>query len=102
MAFDRQFSKMEESVDIKYYRYMDDVRIFFKDYAIARRCLFDMERIIRKLHLNVQSAKTKILDEKLNTEITNSLIDTRIDRLKSLRDILGDHKQKAKIVAELR
>ena len=93
---------MEESVDIKYYRYMDDVRIFFKDYAIARRCLFDMERIIRKLHLNVQSAKTKILDEKLNTEITNSLIDTRIDRLKSLRDILGDHKQKAKIVAELR
>ena len=102
LALDRHFSKMEESVDIKYYRYMDDVRIFSKDYAIARRCLFDMERIIRKLHLNVQSAKTRILDEKLNNEITNSLIDSRIDRLKALRDNLGDRKQKARIVVELR
>jgi len=80
---------------------MDDVRIFSKEYAIARRCLFDMERIIRKLHLNVQSAKTRILDERLNNEVTNALSDERIDRIKQLRDTQKDLSQRRKTSLEL-
>ena len=101
IPLDQHFAAFEKQADVKYYRYMDDVRIFSKDYATARRCLFDMERIIRKLHLNVQSAKTRILDEKLNNEVTNALIDDRMERIKMLREKIKDPKQRVSISHEL-
>ncbi|MBX3533329.1 MAG: hypothetical protein KF826_03180 [Xanthobacteraceae bacterium] len=91
---DQHFETAFGKDEIKYYRYMDDIRIFSKELTVARRCLFDLERQIRKLHLNVQSAKTRILDEKMG-EISDSLIDHRIDRIRDLReqdDFLEDRK----------
>ncbi len=42
---------------------------------------------MRSLHLNVQTAKTKIFDER-NKEITKALIDQRVDELSDLIDTL--------------
>ncbi len=46
-----------------------------------------MDRELRRLHLNVQSAKTKIYDEK-SGEISKFLVDDRVDELtKFIEDI---------------
>jgi hypothetical protein len=64
---------------------MDDVRIFSKDGATARKVIFHMDQAIRSLHLNVQSAKTKILK---GQEIHEALGDERIEKLKVLQDTI--------------
>jgi retron-type reverse transcriptase len=45
----------------KYYRYVDDVKIYTSSYEEAQRALLELERVLRKLGLNVQSVKTKIV-----------------------------------------
>ncbi|MCP5156413.1 MAG: hypothetical protein H6983_19720 [Ectothiorhodospiraceae bacterium] len=81
--------------EIAYFRYMDDVRIFTKQREDARRALFLMARKLRELHLNVQTAKTKIYDESQG-EISNLLIDPRVDRLSDLiGEIQTKHRGKA-------
>ncbi|MFH1564044.1 MAG: RNA-directed DNA polymerase [Nitrospirota bacterium] len=44
----------------KYYRYVDDIKLFTSDKDEARRSLVKLESVLRTLNLNVQSAKTKI------------------------------------------
>jgi hypothetical protein len=44
-----------------------------------------MDRVLRSLHLNVQSAKTKIYDEKRG-EITEAIVDPRVEELSAFID----------------
>lgn len=83
LPLDEAFTHFEKEHDAKYQRYMDDVRIFTNNIETARRAVFLMDKVLRSLHLNVQSAKTKIYDEKAG-EITALLIDPRIDRLNAI------------------
>lgn len=71
--------------DIKYFRYMDDVRVFTRSREDARRAILLMARTLRSLHLNVQTAKTRIYDESLK-EVSRLLIDNRVDELSDLID----------------
>ena len=83
MPLDATIDKLAESKDIAYFRYMDDVRIFSKDRDTARIVVLVMARKLRELHLNVQTAKTKIYDERLG-EIHRLLVDGRADQLSTL------------------
>lgn len=83
LPLDEAFTHFEDKHDAKYQRYMDDVRIFTKTIETARRAVFLMDKVLRSLHLNVQTAKTKIYDEKAG-EISDVLIDPRIDRLNAV------------------
>ena len=85
LPLDEAFVRLEKELDIKYFRYMDDVRIFTKSREDARRCILIMARILKSLHLNVQTAKTKIYDE-AQGEISRLLIDDRVDDLSELID----------------
>lgn len=71
--------------DISYFRYMDDVRIFTNSIEDARAVLFTMLQTLRKLHLNVQTAKTRVLDEN-EGEISRHLTDERVDDLSEIRE----------------
>gem|GEM_PF-3263424 len=83
---DDHFANLNNGDDFVYIRYMDDIRIFTKDAAIARKCIFELEKSVRDLHLNLQSAKTKILQETVGKKsITNSLFDDRLDEITQLR-----------------
>ncbi|WP_421861583.1 reverse transcriptase domain-containing protein [Parvibaculum sp.] len=82
-TLDETFQVFGQNHDIKYFRYMDDVRIFSKDEITARQVIFHMDQAIRRQHLNVQSAKTKILK---GHEISDELIDERVEKLKVLQD----------------
>jgi hypothetical protein len=73
---------------------MDDVRLFTREYAVARRALLLIDQTIRSLHLNLQSAKTEILAETPNKEITARLIDRRIDEINFVIEKIQEKKYK--------
>jgi hypothetical protein len=47
---------------LNYYRYMDDIRIVCETRSEAIKAIFDLSIAMRELGLNLNSAKTKILD----------------------------------------
>lgn len=91
LPLDEEFRKFHRKKDIKYFRYMDDVKIFAKDEATARECIFVMNSILRKLHLNIQGEKTIILPEE---DIKNEIED---ERLEHVNTILKDFKEEKKL-----
>ena len=91
---DKSLFDISEQLDIKYYRYMDDVRIFAKTEEGAKTALFKFEQEVRSRHLNLQSAKTKILREKPTREVSHFLIDSRLTELNRLNDEAKRYKKK--------
>jgi len=83
LPLDIAFDELSKECDVKYFRYMDDVRAFTKSRENARRAILLMARTLRSLHLNVQTAKTRIYDE-TRGEVTRLLIDNRVDELSVL------------------
>ena len=83
LPLDDSLTKFCENREAVYFRYMDDVRIFTKRLEDARIALLHMARTLRELHLNVQTAKTRIYDENLR-EISTILIDERVDTLSEM------------------
>lgn len=75
LPLDEEFVKFSKRKNIRYFRYMDDVKIFSKEPNIAREAVFTMNNILRKLHLNIQGSKTMILQ---GEEIRRELIDNRL------------------------
>jgi len=78
LPLDDAIARFSRNHDIKYYRYMDDVKIFSKDEATARQIIFEMTHILRSLHLNIQGSKTEILRD---DEIRDDLEDDRLTRV---------------------
>jgi len=77
LPLDEEFLKFSKKKNIKYFRYMDDVKIFAKEESVARECIFIMNGILRNLHLNIQGEKTLILkDEDIKTEIEDERLET--------------------------
>ena len=109
LPVDNKLIEFAAKNDCRYFRYMDDIRIFCKSFETARRAVFVLDAVIRQLHLNVQSAKTKILDENRG-EISTALIDPRMTRLgkvdKLIDNYLKDKKRpsglKKQIIEELK
>lgn len=92
LPLDQHFEKFCSDKKAIYYRYMDDVRIFTKRREDARLAVFLMARTLRGLHLNVQTAKTRIYDERQG-EVSKLLIDRRIDQLSELIDSIQSRKE---------
>ena len=65
---------------------MDDVRIFARTEECAKTALFKFEQEVRRRHLNLQSAKTRILRERPSKEVSHLLIDRRLTEFKKLND----------------
>ncbi|MGB7291788.1 MAG: RNA-directed DNA polymerase [Thermodesulfobacteriota bacterium] len=81
LPLDEEFAKFSKKEEIKYFRYVDDVKIFSKDESVARECIFIMNDILRKLHLNIQGEKTLILEDQ---DIKSEIEDERLDRVNAL------------------
>lgn len=81
LSLDEEFENFSKKKEIRYFRYMDDVKIFTKDESTARECIFVMNDTLRKLHLNIQGEKTLILQ---NEEIRNEIEDERLEHVNTL------------------
>lgn len=97
LPLDHAFQKFCAQKRTKYFRYMDDVKIFSKKEYIAREAVFLMNDVLRQLHLNIQGKKTMILED---MDIKHELIDTRlnatnmiIDDIQKCRDLLTKRKR---------
>ena len=83
VPIDLVLKELNGELEIIYYRYMDDIRIFAKTELSAKQAILGFETEIRKRHLNLQSAKTKILNERFR-EVSHFLIDKRLADLDDL------------------
>jgi hypothetical protein len=89
---DKSLDDVSETLGIKYYRYMDDVRIFAKTDGVAKAALLKFEEEVRGRHLNLQSAKTRVLRQKRSKEVSYLLIDSRLTDFNRLSDKLKKEK----------
>lgn len=96
LPLDEEFEKFSKKEKIKYFRYMDDVKIFAKDESTARESIFVMNGILRKLHLNIQGEKTLILQ---NEDIRNEIEDERLDQVNA---VLKEFREEKKLVKDKR
>ncbi|MGN6143501.1 MAG: RNA-directed DNA polymerase [Mesorhizobium sp.] len=82
MPVDEALHPPQWNVDSIYLRYVDDIRVFCKTKSAAINALLVLEENLRKIHLSVQTAKTKVL---FGREIEELLYDDRIDQIKDIR-----------------
>ena len=62
--------------DAKWFRYVDDVKIFTKSERDAREAVFVINDALRSLHLNLQGSKTAILSNgRMKQELDPSEMD---------------------------
>jgi len=78
LPLDIAFQRFCERHKAKYLRYMDDVKVLARDEHVARDALFLMNEELRKLRLNIQAAKTRLLRDE---EIREEFFDERLDRV---------------------
>ncbi len=97
LPLDLAFKKFCRSRDLKYFRYMDDVKVMTKDINVARDALFLMNEKLRELMLNIQGAKTRILQD---NEIRDDLYDDRWDNVNKIIEEIQNQKTKALSTAQ--
>jgi hypothetical protein len=83
LPIDKAMTGFATKKDIKYIRYMDDVRVFAKDYTTAIESLFLMNEKLRELRLNIQASKTRVIE---GDEIRNILFDDHFDDVNKVID----------------
>lgn len=76
LPLDQAFISFQQRRDIKYLRYMDDVKVLAKDMSSAREALFLLNDQLRSLRLNIQGSKTRILQ---GDEVLEELFDNRLN-----------------------
>lgn len=78
---DDYFHATFDEDEVRYFRYMDDVRIITRTREFARHAAIALEHQIRLCQLNLQSAKTKLLTAR---EAEAAISDVRLDELDTI------------------
>jgi len=104
IPLDRTLDAFCQKNDARWFRYVDDVKIFSKTERVARETVFTINRALRSLHLNLQGSKTKVLSgpnlkEELDTREDDGL-GAAFDAVKDLKPRNPDDRKK--ITTELR
>lgn len=94
IPLDKHLDSIGRKKDVRYFRYMDDIKIFTKNKLLAEEMVLEVERYARNLHLNLQGAKTEILE---NNTIRKRLFDPRLDALNLIYQECRKLKEKKRI-----
>lgn len=77
IPLDRALSHFCARTDARWFRYVDDVKVFTRNDSDARSVVFIINEALRSLHLNLQGSKTEILSgASLRTELDSVALDT--------------------------
>jgi hypothetical protein len=87
VEMDTELLKLQGKGLIRYVRYVDDIKVFTKDRKTARSVIFMINRILRCLHLNMQSAKTEIYE---GEDVRKRLHDERVEQVTEIIDSLPE------------
>ena len=97
IPLDRELNKFCRQYDAKWFRYVDDVKVFTRSKEDATRVVFVINDALRSLHLNLQGSKTEILsDDKLREELDNTDLEKVESVFKSIERIDPDKPANAK------
>src|SRR4030042_6171635 len=88
---DIELLKLQKKGLIRYVRYVDDIKVFAKDRKTARSVIFMINRILRCLHLNMQTSKTEIFE---GEDVRRRLYDERVEQVTKIIDDLPENLQK--------
>ena len=91
VEMDIDLQKLQRKGLIRYVRYVDDIKVFTKDRKTARSVIFMINRILRCLHLNMQSSKTQIFED---DEVRKRLYDERVEQVTKIIDGLSEDPSK--------
>ena len=91
VGMDSKLLKLQRKGLIKYVRYVDDIKVFTRDRKTARSVIFTINRLLRCLHLNMQSAKTDIYE---GDEVRKRLYDERVEQVTKIINSLPEDPEK--------
>ncbi len=83
VEMDIELLKLQRKGMIRYVRYVDDIKVFTKDTKTARSVIFIINRILRRLHLNIQTSKTQIFE---GDDVHKRLYDERVEHVTKIID----------------
>jgi hypothetical protein len=86
LPLDQAFLPAMRKGTVRYLRYMDDIKVLTKDFRTARDALFRMNDVLRSLRLNIQGAKTRILE---GEEVREELYDPRFAEVDAVVKEIG-------------
>ncbi len=78
IPLDRALDTFCKKNDAKWFRYVDDVKVYTKNEKDARAAVFWINDALRELHLNLQGSKTRILTGDAFVREHDKTIDNRI------------------------
>lgn len=89
VPLDRALTRFCKERNAKWFRYVDDVKVFTKSEHDAREAVFVINEALRALYLNLQGSKTDILSgDRLADELDNTdfeLVDKTIDLVRKMK-----------------
>lgn len=88
---DDLFSRDFSTDEVRYFRYMDDIRLVATTREVARKAALALETQIRRLRLNLQSSKTEI---HTSFEAKRRITDRRLDMLEVVSASIRQDKPK--------
>ena len=88
VEMDIELLKLQRKGLIRYVRYVDDIKVFAKNQKTARSVIFLINRILRCLHLNMQSSKTQIFE---GDDVRRRLYDERVEQVTKIIDNLPEN-----------
>ncbi len=76
VPLDRALDRFCKKRDGCWFRYVDDVKVYTRSEVHAREVVFEINKVLREMHLNLQGSKTEILTgEQLKDEHDNTKLD---------------------------
>lgn len=101
IPLDKALTRFCEKHKAKWFRYVDDVKVFTKSDAVAKQVVFIINDALRSLYLNLQGSKTDILyGKKLDDEMDDSEFEIVKQAYDKIKKINVSDKKNAKEVSE--
>jgi hypothetical protein len=91
VQMDIELLKLQRRGLIKFLRYVDDLKVFAKDYRTARRVVLLINQLLRRMHLNMQTSKTQLYE---GDGIGKHLRDQRVETANAILESLPEDSSK--------
>lgn len=103
IPLDRALDRFCKKRDGRWFRYVDDVKIYTRSEEDAREVVFEINNVLREMHLNLQGGKTEILSgPELIREHDNAKLDKVNKVFNNIRKLSQQKKDAKKVTKELK
>ena len=100
IPLDQALSKFCRKRGGRWFRYVDDVKVYTNSEQHAKEVIYEINKVLRQMHLNLQGGKTEILS---GTELAKEHDNTKIDKVNEVfANISSKKNSDKKITKELK